>query len=513
MAMPNGKVFLVGAGPGDPGLLTLKGRDCLAQADVVVYDRLINPALLDYASRDAEKVYVGKAPHRHALNQEEINKLLVDLARRGKKVVRLKGGDPFVFGRGGEEALALKAAGIPFEVIPGVTAAVAVPAYAGIPVTHRGLASSVAFITGNEDPGKENSAINWEGLAGAVDTLVFLMGMANLPTIVGRLLACGREPATPVALIRWGTRAEQETLTGTLGDIEARAREAGFSNPAVIVVGRVVSLRSKLAWLEGKPLFGRRVVVTRPRNQAETMAQELAALGAEVLLFPAIEIRPPADWEALDAALAEIKGFDWLIFTSANGVRFFWQRLQEKRFDVRLLAHLKIAAIGPATSRALEERGLYPDWRPQEYVAEAVAAGLGPQLKGRRVLLPRADIARPFLAENLRRQGAEVVEIAAYRTVKATNDVDILREMLEKGKIAAVTFTSSSTVRSFLETLGDKGLHLMKNVDIFCLGPITAATAIEMGLKVTATAAEYTEEGLIRTMLEYYISRGTGEAK
>ncbi|QGP93615.1 Siroheme synthase [Neomoorella glycerini] len=511
MAISTGKVYLVGAGPGDAGLLTIKGQECLARADVVVYDRLINPSLLDYAPQGAAKIYVGKAPYRHALRQEEINELLVELARQGKQVVRLKGGDPFVFGRGGEEALALKAAGIPFEVVPGVTAAIAVPAYAGIPVTHRGLASTVAFITGNEDPGKESSAINWEALAGAVDTLVFLMGMANLAPIVSRLLACGRTPATPVALIRWGTRAEQETLVGTLADIEAKAQEAGFSNPAIIVVGQVVSLRSALAWLEGKPLFGRRVVITRPRAQAEAMARRLADLGAEVLAFPAIEIQPPADWGHLDAALAKIKDFEWLIFTSANGVRYLCRRLQERQLDIRTLAGIKIAAIGPATARALQERGLNPDWQPGEYVAEAVAAGLGPLLQGRRVLLPRADIARPFLAEDLRRQGAEVTEVAVYRTVKRESEVSALRELLAAGKVTAVTFTSSSTVKSFLDLLGDETLTLMQGVDVFCLGPITAATAREAGLAVTATAGEYTEAGLIRAMLDYYAGRKAGE--
>ncbi|MDN5361652.1 MAG: uroporphyrinogen methyltransferase / synthase [Moorella sp. (in: firmicutes)] len=504
MENSRGKVYLVGAGPGDAGLLTIKGRECLARAEVVVYDRLLNPALLAFAPPGAERIYVGKAPDRHALTQDEINELLVSLGRRGKQVVRLKGGDPFVFGRGGEEALALRAAGIPIEVVPGVTAAVAVPAYAGIPVTHRGLASTVAFITGNEDPRKENSAINWEGLARAVDTLVFLMGMANLPHIVARLLACGRSPDTPVALIRWGTRAEQETLTATLADIEGRAQEAGFSNPAIIVVGQVVSLRANLAWLEDKPLFGRRVVVTRPRAQAGGLSRCLAELGAEVLTCPVISTEPPADWQPLDAALEALQELDWIIFTSANGVRYFWQRLLEKCRDVRSLAGVKIAAIGPATSRALQERGIRADWQPEEYVAEAVAAGLGPLLRGQRVLLPRADIARPFLAADLRRQGAKATEVTAYRTVKVQEDAGYLKEMLSGGKVAAVTFTSSSTVRAFLELLGEGARDLLTGVDVFCIGPVTAATAREAGLKVTATAAKYTEEGLAQAIAAYY---------
>lgn len=508
MVISTGKVYLVGAGPGEAGLLTIKGQECLACADVVVYDRLINPALLDYAPAPAEKIYVGKAPGRHALKQEEINELLVELGRRGKRVVRLKGGDPFVFGRGGEEALALKAANIPFEVVPGVTAAVAVPAYAGIPVTHRGLASTAAFITGNEDPGKESRTINWENLAGAADTLVFLMGMANLAPIVSRLLACGRPPLTPVALIRWGTRAEQETLIGTLADIEGKAQEAGFSTPAVIVVGQVVTLQPALSWLESKPLFSRRVLITRPRAQAEGMARRLSELGAEVITFPAIAIQPPADWGSLDAALDNIKDFDWLIFTSVNGVRYFCQRLRERHLDVRSLAGLKIAAIGPATASALEERGLFPDWQPGEYVAEAMAAGLGPKLKGKRVLLPRADIARPFLATELNRQGAKVKEIAVYRTVKSAGNNNAVLELLAAGKITAVTFTSSSTVRYFLELLGGQAAALMRRVDVFCIGPVTAATAREAGLAVTATAREYTEAGLVEAILSHYTARG-----
>lgn len=514
METTKGKVFLVGAGPGDPGLLTVKGRECLARAGAVVFDRLLNPALLDYAPPEAVRIYVGKAPDRHALSQDEINDLLVDLARQGKQVVRLKGGDPFVFGRGGEEALALRAAGIPFEVVPGVTAAVAVPAYAGIPVTHRGLASTAAFITGNEDPRKGNSAINWEGLARAVDTLVFLMGMANLPYIVSRLLACGRSPDTPVALIRWGTRAEQETLTGTLADIEARAQKAGFRNPAIIIIGQVVNLRSTLAWLEDKPLFGRRVIVTRPRAQAESLARSLADLGAEVINFPVIRTEPPADWQPLDSALDAIGEFDWIIFTSANGVRYFWRRLLERHQDIRSLAGTRFAAIGPATARALEERGLLTDWQPGEYVAEAVAAGLGPRVRGRRVLLPRADIARPFLAADLRRQGAEVTEVTAYRTVKNEENAGYLQEMLAAGKVTAVTFTSSSTVRAFLDLLGAGALDLVRGVDVFCLGPITAATAREAGLQVAATAGEYTGEGLVRALENYYttIRAGGGDS-
>lgn len=507
MAEGKGKVYLVGAGPGDVGLLTLKGKDCLAEADVVVYDRLINPELLHFTREGCKKIYVGKAPGQHALSQEEINNLLIRLAREGKKVVRLKGGDPFLFGRGGEEALALKKAGIPFEVVPGVTSALAVPAYAGIPVTHRGVASTVTIVTGNEDPIKEGARINWRELAHSADTLIFLMGVGNLSHIVGQLLLHGRSPSTPCALIRWGSRAEQETLVGTLLDIEAKAQAASFRNPAVIIVGEVVRLREKLAWWDNKPLAGRRILITRPWPQGKGMAKRLSELGAEVVQFPAIKISPPADLEAFDRIVREASGFDWIVFTSVNGVEWFWRRLKAQGLDVRSLARVKVAAIGPATSKALAERGILVDYQPAEYIAEAVALGLGPRVKGKKVLLPRADIARPVLAEELRQWGAEVVEVAAYKTEKADGDAYKLQEWLSQGKIDAVTFTSASTVRSFLEILGSKARKLLEQTAVACIGPVTGRAAREAGLKVAVEAKEYTEEGLIQALLEYFAGR------
>lgn len=504
MSVSKGKVYLVGAGPGDIGLLTLRGKECLAEAEVIVYDRLVNPELLHFARENCEKIYVGKVPGRHALSQEEINALLIKLAKKGKKVVRLKGGDPFVFGRGGEEALALKEAGIVFEVVPGVTSAIAVPAYAGIPVTHRGLASTVAIITGNEDPDKNESHINWKELARSADTLVFLMGMANLSHIVAQLLLHGRSPDTPVALIRWGTRAEQETLVGTLLNIEAKAQRASFCNPAIIVVGEVVTLREKLSWWEQKPLFGRRIVVTRPWPQGEEMARRLTALGAEVIQFPTIATAPPVNLELLDEVVRLAETVDWLIFTSAKGVYYFWERMLAQGRDVRRLSKVKIAAIGPATARALAERGVVVDYQPEEYVAEAMVKGLGPAVKGQKVLLPRADIARPLLAEELRKWGAEVIEVAAYRTIKAPVEGEELRRLLAAGKISAVTFTSSSTVRHFLEIIGPEAGQLLSRTVIACIGPITSATARRAGLEVTIEAKEYTEEGLITALLAYF---------
>lgn len=504
MARAQGKVYLVGAGPGDVGLLTLRARECLAEADAVVYDRLVNPELLHFAPAHCQKIYVGKAPGRHSLDQQEISRLLVELAGKGWQVVRLKGGDPFVFGRGGEEALTLREAGIPFEIVPGVTAATAVPAYAGIPVTHRGLASTVAFITGNEDPGKEESRINWKELARSADTLVFLMGMANLSQIVSQLLLHGRGPDTPVALIRWGSRAEQETLVGTLLNIEAKAQQASFSNPAVIIVGEVVKLRDKLAWWEHKPLAGRRIVITRPYPQGEAMARRLSALGAEVLRFPTIAIAPPEDWGSLDRAVDDAENFDWIVFTSANGVRYFWDHLVARGKDARRLAPVKIAAIGPATAEALARRGITADHLPEKYVAEALARELGPKVRGKRVLLPRADIARRALAEDLKSWGAEVVEVAAYRTVRASLNGQGLRELLQAGRISAVTFTSASTVRNFLAIVGPEYASLLGRTAIASIGPITSAEVRRAGLKVTIEAEVYTEEGLIAALLAYF---------
>ncbi|MEW6276302.1 MAG: uroporphyrinogen-III C-methyltransferase [Bacillota bacterium] len=505
--MGAGIVYLVGAGPGDPGLFTLKGREVLEKADVVVYDRLVNPALLSLARSGAEVIYAGKSPAGHTLSQEEINSLLVERAKKGAAVVRLKGGDPFVFGRGGEEAEALAENGVPFEVVPGVTSAVAAPAYAGIPVTHRDFTSTVAIVTGNEDPAKENSRIVWEKIATGAGTLVFLMGMANLEAIASRLLAHGRAPGTPVALIRWGTWAEQQVLTGTLAGIARQAEEAGFANPAVIVVGEVAGLRDKLRWVENRPLFGKRVLVTRAAVQAGALSGALRSLGAETLEFPTIKIAPPGDYASLDGAIARIEHYDWLIFTSVNGVQFFFERLVQIGRDIRDLKGVRIGAIGPATRRALAARGLKVAFMPGEYRAEAIVAGLAEKVQpGQRILLPRADIARPFLREALAKAiGAAVEEVAAYRTVMDGRGRELVREYLEQGRVHVVTFTSSSTVRYFADLLGEKDLpRLLAGAGVACIGPVTAQTAEELGLKVDVVAAEYTIEGLVEAILERF---------
>ena len=501
----SGLVTLIGAGPGDPGLLTLRGAEALASADVVVYDYLANPELLAHARPEAEQIYVGKKAGKHTLSQGEINGLLVDLGRAGRRVARLKGGDPFVFGRGGEEALALVQAGLSFEVVPGVTSAVAAPAYAGIPVTHRGLASSFAVITGHEDPTKDESALDWPRLATGVDTLVFLMGVGNLPQIVEQLVAHGRPADTPVALVRWGTMPEQWTVSGTLADIAEKVKAAGLKPPAVTVVGPVAGLRQQLHWFEDRPLFGQRVLVTRTRQQASALSARLRALGADAIELPTIHVAPPEDWTPLDSAIAELSSCDWIVFTSANGVGHFWARLVSANLDARALYGTRLAAIGPATAAELETHGLRADYVPGEYVAEAVAAGLG-EVRGLRVLLPRADIARPALANLLRESGAEVVEVAAYRTLRPETDADDLRDLLSE--ITVVTFTSSSTVRNLAAMARDAGLELpgaLGEAAVACIGPITAATARELGLDIDVEADEYTIDGLVEALVNHIL--------
>ena len=363
---------MVGAGPGDPGLLTLKGAECLAKADVVVYDFLANPVLLAHASPEAEMIYVGKKGSDHTLGQAEINQLIVDLAQGGKTVVRLKGGDPYIFGRGGEEAEELYEAGVPFQVVPGISSVVAAPAYAGIPLTHRDHTSHVSFVTGHEDPTKEKSALDWDRLAAGQGTLVFVMGVKNLEKISRNLVQGGRAGSTPAALVRWGTTPDQTSLVGTLDDIADKARAAGLKPPAVLVVGGVVGLRSKLNWFESLPLFGRRILVTRTREQASRLTGSLTALGARVIECPTIRLVPPSSWEPVDRAIGVLPEFDWLVLTSPNGVRFFMDRLWENGFDARALAGVKLAAIGPATADMLQSYGLRTDLLPEKYVAESL---------------------------------------------------------------------------------------------------------------------------------------------
>lgn len=507
--MKVGRVYLVGAGPGDPELLTRKGQRVLGQADVVVYDRLANPVLLALAPPQAEQIYVGKLPDRHTLSQDEINALLVERGQMGQTVVRLKGGDPFVFGRGGEEAEALRAAGIPFEVVPGVTSAIAAPAYAGIPVTHRDECSAFTVITGHEDPTKTASALDYEALA-RVGTLVFLMGVGRLGQIAERLIAAGMSPETPAAVVMWGTYPSQKTATGTLATIHAEVQRAGITAPAVTVVGQVAGLRETLRWFDEpstRPLFGRRVLVTRARAQASELVEALRALGAEAVEFPAIQIAPPSDnFAALDRAIARLSMngvapvYDWVVLTSVNGVEMFWSRIRAAGKDARSLGGVRLAAIGPATAAALEARGLVPDVVPGQFVAEALLGAI-PNPAGQRFLLPRADIARAALREGLEAAGAEVEEVEAYRTILGQPTEAERADLIERG-VDILTFTSSSTVRNFVQQLGPEVARMVAaGALVAAIGPVTAQTAREFGLRVDIEANEHTIPGLVEAIV------------
>jgi uroporphyrinogen III methyltransferase/synthase len=440
--------------------------------------------------------------------QEEINALLVERGRAGKTVVRLKGGDPYVFGRGGEEVLALIEARIPFEVVPGVTSGIAAPAYAGIPVTHRGVSASVAFVTGHEDPTKDHSDVDWNRVANGADTLVLYMGVGRLREISSELISAGRSPATPVAVVRWGTVPEQRTVTGTLEDIADKVEEANLKPPAITVVGDVVSLREAgLDWYERRPLFGRRVVVTRARAQAGELSEELERLGAEVLEFPTIEIQPPEDFGPLDAAIRDLDSFDWLIFTSVNGVEAFLRRLAHHGLDLRAMPRrTRVAAIGPATAQKIREVGLRVDVVPKEFRAEALIEEVtGVSLAGRRVLIPRARVARGILPEKLREAGAEVVVPPAYESVPSSEGKDALAKKLRAGEVDCVTFTASSTVENFVRAFGAKvAARLLARTRVACIGPMTADTARGHGIRVDSEAREYTIPGLIEAVVDLF---------
>ncbi len=503
--MQPGKVYLIGAGPGDPGLLTVKGARALAEADVVVYDRLLDPSLVELAPASARRVFVGKERGRQALSQSEINELLVAEGLAGKTVARLKGGDPFVFGRGGEEAQALAAAGVPFAVVPGVTSAVAAAAYAGIPVTHRGMSTSVTIVTGSEDPTKGETATDWTALAKAGGTLVVLMGWATLPGIATTLQANGMTPDTPVALVQWGTWSRQRTVVGTLSDIVERGRAAGMSAPVIAIIGDVAGLRDEISWFDRRPLWGKRALVTRSRTQASRLIELLNELGAEPIELPSIKIGPLADYSELDQVLTETAGAPgrWLIFSSVNAVEYVWARLQAMGQDARHFAGASVGAIGPATARALRERGIEPDFVPKRSVSEEVIAELsGRDWMGRLVILLGSAIGRDALAAGLAGLGADARQVTAYRNVRPEG-VDEQARRAFAGGIDVVTFTSSSTVHNLVEILGDDRA-LLNGCAIACIGPITAATAQELGLSVDIIAAEHNVAGLAAALVDYY---------
>jgi uroporphyrinogen III methyltransferase / synthase len=503
-----GKVYLVGAGPGDPGLITLKGFRLLQKAEVVIYDFLANPELLKHVPPEAEVIYVGKKGGDHTLSQSGINSLIIEKALTGKRVVRLKGGDPYIFGRGGEEAEELVKARIPFEVVPGITSAIAVPAYAGIPLTHRKYNTGVAFFTGHEDPTKETPDRESGTGLDQIGTLVYLMGVKNLSIIVDQLLQQGMDPEIPAALIQWGTTARQRTVVGTLNTIQEKGNEAGVTPPAIFIVGRVIELRETLNWFEKRPLSGKRIVVTRTREQASELMDRLGDLGADCLEFPTIRIVPPSDWVELDQALRSLEGFDWIFFTSPNGVRFFFNRLEDLGMDVRMLKGVRIGVIGPATAEALARYHLRADLIPEKYQAEQLLEALAEiPLSAKKVLIPRAAQARDVLPEGLRQMGADVSVVSAYQTLPAETEKEALEQSLSRGEIAALTFTSSSTVIQFLALFSrQKILSLLKNVTVACIGPITAKTARENGLSVSVEAEEYTIPGLVRAIEDYYSS-------
>jgi uroporphyrinogen III methyltransferase / synthase len=492
-----GKCVLAGAGPGDLGLVTLRAKEAIEHADVVVYDYLCNPEILKWAPPDAEIVYAGKKAGRHTFTQAEINDLIVQRARVGKQVVRLKGGDPFVFGRGGEEAEALAAAGIDFEVVPGVSAAIAVPAYAGIPITHRDVTSSFTVFTGHEDPAKPESDLDYGSLVKSGGTLVMLMGVQRLEKVVTALRAHGAEPSMPVALVRWGTTGRQETITGRLENIVDRS--AGFEAPAVAVFGKVVSYRQKLGWFEKRPLFGRRIVVTRTRRQAGALSAKLLLLGADVIELPTIRIELPEDLLEFGELVRDAYQYDWLIFTSPNGVTAFFDMFFKLYQDSRNIGNVRIAAIGPGTAQRIRDYHLTVDVQPDDFIAEAVVESLRQfeSVENLKFLLVRAENARDVLPKRLTQLGAIVDEAIAYRTVPETQDDTGARERFERDGADLVTFTSSSTVTNFLALK----LPWPRNLRTASIGPITSETMRQAGLKVDVEAIRHDIDGLVEAIV------------
>jgi uroporphyrinogen III methyltransferase/synthase len=502
----NGIVYLVGAGPGDPSLITLRGVECLKQAEVVVYDYLANEQLLNYAPEAAERIYAGKIGGRHNQGQDEINSLLVAEAAAGKIVVRLKGGDPFVFGRGGEECEALREAGIPYEVVPGVTAAVGASVYAGIPLTHRDITASVAFVTGQEGKDKYESSIDWDRLSLGGGTIVFYMGVTTLRRNMQRLIEHGRSPETPVALVRWATTPCQQILVGTLADIADRAEAGDFKPPAVTIVGEVVALREKLQWFERRRLCGKKIVVTRAAEQAGEFSAKLAARGATVLECPTIRLVEPESWQLLDLAIRELPNYDWVVLTSVNAVRFFFQRLDTLGFDARVFTGCKICAVGPKTAEEIRLFGIKPDLVPNDYKAEGVVDEFSRlDIQGSRVLFPRADKARDVIPQELKRMGAHVDSPVVYRNIFPDRLPPETLFALEKRSVDCITFTSSSTVQNLATMLGEElMLDMLKGVVVASIGPITSKSCRDLGLKVDIEPESYTLDALAEALETHF---------
>jgi uroporphyrinogen III methyltransferase/synthase len=500
----SGKVYLIGGGPGDVGLVTAKAYQILAQADVVVYDHLANPVLVDTAPPAAERIYAGKKAGAHAMSQEDINALLIEKARAGKCVARLKGGDPFVFGRGGEEALALAQAGIPFEIVPGVTSAIAVPAYAGIPVTHRDMASAVHIFTGHEAGEKDATKLEWKIISQLSGTLVFLMGASNLPIIVQELVRHGRSADTPAAVIQWGTMPEQVTVTGTLDDICKRAKEAGIGSPAVTVIGETVRLRKHLKWFEVKPLFGCRVALTRPFDQSEEIADILRNAGADVIVTPTIAVKARPLDEEFRTELLRLHGYDWVIFTSTNGVNIFFDHLSAMGKDARSLSDCRLGAIGEKTAETLRSHGIIPDAIPGRFVQEALAEAI-PVRANDHVLIPRAAVARDALEKMLVERGAKVRVLPLYDTLPDKEGVQRLLAALSERRVNVVTFTSASTFESITKfTTSDELKKIFCGVTISSIGPVTTSVIQKFGLEVSVEAAVHTGRHLAEAIISYW---------
>ena len=498
----SGIVYLVGAGPGDPSLITLRGVECLQKAEVVVYDYLANEQLLSYAPEGAEHIYAGKIGGRHNQGQDEINSLLVAKAREGKVVVRLKGGDPFVFGRGGEECEALRDAGLSFEVVPGVTAAVGASAYAGIPLTHRDITASVAFVTGQEGKDKYESNIDWDRLSLGGGTVVFYMGVTTLRRNMKRMVEHGRPSDTPVALVRWATTACQQVLVGTLADIADRADECGFKPPAITIVGEVVALREKLQWFDTRTLCGKKVIVTRAAEQAGQLAGKLTARGATVLECPTIRLVEPESWQLLDLAIRDLRSYDWVVLTSANAVRYFFQRIDTLGLDARALAGCKVCAVGPKTADEIRAFGIKPDLVPADYKAEGVVEEFSRlDMHESRVLFPRADKARDVVPRELKRMGAHVDSPVAYRNIFPDRLPPEALFALEKRSVDCITFTSSSTVQNLAAMMGEElMLDMLKGVAVASIGPITSKSCRDLGLKVDIEPESCTIDALVEAL-------------
>ncbi|MFW2331710.1 MAG: uroporphyrinogen-III C-methyltransferase [Nitrospinota bacterium] len=501
MKQKEGIVYLVGAGPGDYELITVKGKRLIAEADLIVRDYLAHPKLLEFASTTTEILYVGKQGGAHSKSQDEINKILIDECLAGKKIVRLKGGDPYIFGRGAEEVEELVKAGCRFEVVPGVTAASGATSYSGIPLTHRDFNTTLTLVTGHEDPTKAKSSINWGALASSATTLVFYMGIKNLPIICNNLMKEGLDGDTPVAIVRWATLPYQQTITGTLNNIVEIANSANIKPPAIIIVGHVVSLKEKLDWYESRLLFGKKIIVTRAREQSSEFAMLLTNLGAEAIEFPTIATTELQSYKIFDDAVANMKEFDFVIFTSANGVKYFLKRVRSLGLDIRILADKILCAIGPKTADELYKLGLTVDLIPDEYRAERIIEALQAKytIEGSSFLIPRAAVARDILPDMLTKLKGEVTVAPIYETILPSGGKEDIKELFSNNEIELVTFTSSSTVTNFIKMWDneEQAVEILKSVKVASIGPITSSTANKFGIKPDIEADQFTIEGLV----------------